>query len=548
MSEQIPPTANTHEQNATYQSNSEAQLAKEIASDEWSRVSPIAILYFFIKSLFFIVNNILIYTLPIFAFNFAKVKENIFLIGAGTLALASILLIASVLRYLFYFYRLSADRVEIKQGLVQKSHMDLPFGKIQNVKIIQPFYYRFSDFAIIELDTAGSAQKEANIVAIRLPLAESFKRKVQSVVQDSSADQTSQHDSINASTEATHSQEIILNQRSIKDLIIHGITNNRVWIFLGFLAPFYNAIAENIGNVLTVVGFDIASYLNYQSLSIGVFLLHVFSLVMLVMLVIVSFSIVGAIFVFYDYRLSKSEQRYIRRSGLLTKHEVSMKVSRIQRAVQQQDWLDILIGRVNLGFEQNSAGVPGANQASQINSASKLIVPSVTPEEADELTGDVFEVAALSKISYERISPRYIMRLLLYPGLLVFFIPMIFGLIGLTNENSNSVIIILGLVAIFIFIALACVLRWYRWGYASDENYVYVRKGFFGRDFIVFPISKIQQTKFNQTPLMRRSKLATAKFVLASGGIMVPYLPESKVTKIIDDALLLCARDKPAWM
>jgi putative membrane protein len=426
--------------------------------------------------------------------------------------------------------------------------MDLPFGKIQNVKIIQPFYYRFSDFAIIELDTAGSAQKEANIVAIRLPLAESFKRKVQSVVQDSSADQTSQHDSINASTEATHSQEIILNQRSIKDLIIHGITNNRVWIFLGFLAPFYNAIAENIGNVLTVVGFDIASYLNYQSLSIGVFLLHVFSLVMLVMLVIVSFSIVGAIFVFYDYRLSKSEQRYIRRSGLLTKHEVSMKVSRIQRAVQQQDWLDILIGRVNLGFEQNSAGVPGANQASQINSASKLIVPSVTPEEADELTGDVFEVAALSKISYERISPRYIMRLLLYPGLLVFFIPMIFGLIGLTNENSNSVIIILGLVAIFIFIALACVLRWYRWGYASDENYVYVRKGFFGRDFIVFPISKIQQTKFNQTPLMRRSKLATAKFVLASGGIMVPYLPESKVTKIIDDALLLCARDKPAWM
>jgi putative membrane protein len=548
MSEQIPPTANTHEQNATYQSNSEAQLAKEIASDEWSRVSPIAILYFFIKSLFFIVNNILIYTLPIFAFNFTKVKENILLIGAGTLALASILLIASVLRYLFYFYRLSADRVEIKQGLVQKSHMDLPFGKIQNVKIIQPFYYRFSDFAIIELDTAGSAQKEANIVAIRLPLAESFKRKVQSVVQDSPVGQTSQHDSINASTEATHSQEIILNQRSIKDLIIHGITNNRVWIFLGFLAPFYNAIAENIGNVLTVVGFDIASYLNYQSLSIGVFLLHVFSLVMLVMLVIVSFSIVGAIFVFYDYRLSKSEQRYIRRSGLLTKHEVSMKVSRIQRAVQQQDWLDILIGRVNLGFEQNSAGVPGANQASQINSASKLIVPSVTPEEADELTGDVFEVAALSKISYERISPRYIMRLLLYPGLLVFFIPMIFGLIGLTNENSNSVIIILGLVAIFIFIALACVLRWYRWGYASDENYVYVRKGFFGRDFIVFPISKIQQTKFNQTPLMRRSKLATAKFVLASGGIMVPYLPESKVTKIIDDALLLCARDKPAWM
>jgi putative membrane protein len=543
MSEQRTPATDTEEYKG-----SEAQLAKEIANDEWSRVSPIAILYFFIKSLFFIVNNFLIYSLPIFAFNFQKAKENILLIAAGALVLATILLIAAVLRYLFYFYRLSADRVEIKQGVLQKSHLDLPFGKIQNVKIIQPFYYRFSDFAIIELDTAGSAQKEANIVAIRLPLAESFKRKVQSVVQRDASTQAAAHQAEKTTANHDESHEIILNKRSIKDLIIHGITNNRVWIFLGFLAPFYNAIAENIGDILAVVGFDIASYLNYESLSIGVFLLHVFSLVMLVMLVIIAFSIVGAIFVFYDYRLSKSEHRYIRRSGLFTKHEVSMKMSRIQRAVQQQDWLDIIIGRVNLSFEQNSAGVVNANQSSQINSASKLIVPSVTPQEADELTADVFDVQALSQLSYERISPRYIIRLLLYPGLLLFFIPLLLGGIILSNEESNPVFVAFGLVGVLLIISLACVLRWYRWGYASDLHYVYVRKGFFGRDFIVFPISKIQQTKFTQTPFMRKADLATVKFVLASGGIMVPYLAKSKVTMVIDNALELCARDKPAWM
>jgi len=35
------------------------------------------------------------------------------------------------------------------------------------------------------------------------------------------------------------------------------------------------------------------------------------------------FSVTGAIFSFYGYTLSKVEGRYIRRSGLFTKHEVS---------------------------------------------------------------------------------------------------------------------------------------------------------------------------------------------------------------------------------
>lgn len=543
MSEQISSATDAQERKA-----SEAQLAKEIASDEWCRVSPIAILYFFIKSLFFFINNFLIYSLPIFAFNFQKAKDNILLLAAGSLVLTAIFLIGAVLRYLFYFYRLSADRVEIKQGVLQKSHLDLPFGKIQNVKIIQPFYYRFSDFAIIELDTAGSAQKEANIVAIRLPLAESFKSKVQSLVRTSTSTDTAAHEHADPGVVSDESQEIILNKRSIQDLIIHGITNNRVWIFLGFLAPFYNAIAENTGDILAVIGLDIASYLNYESLSIGIFLLHVFSLVMLVMLVIIAFSIVGAIFVFYDYRLSKREYRYIRRSGLFTKHEVSMKMSRIQRAVQQQDWFDVLIGRVNLSFEQNSAGVVNTNQSSQINSASKLIVPSVTPQEADELTADVFDVKALSQMPYERISPRYIIRLLLFPGLLLFFIPLLFGSIILSNDASNAISVALGLAGALLLITCACALRWYRWGYTFDQQYVYLKKGFFGRDFIVFPISKIQQTKFTQTPFMRKADLATVKFVLASGGVMVPYLEKSKVTAVIDAALEVCARDKPAWM
>lgn len=521
--------------------SSDAQLAREIASDEWSRVSPIAILYFFVKTLFFLVNNVLIYMLPIFAFNLAKLKEHPLLFTAIALLIVFFVLIASIVKYLFYFYRLSVDRVEIRQGLINKSHLDLPFSKIQNVKIIQPFYYRFSTFSIMELDTAGSAQQEANIVAIRLDMAESFKQKVLAIVSIGREHVFKNKDNISPSSEAQG--EILLNQRSIKDLIIHGMTNNRVWIFLGFLAPFFNAIAESIGSFLTDMGLDISSYLNYESQTIWMFALHLISIAMLIILFIVLFSIIASIFVFYDYRLSRSDERYIRRSGLFTKHEISMKVSRIQRAVQQQDWLDIIIGKVNLQFEQNSSGPASAAQAGQMNSANKLIVPSVDIEEADALVQDVFSVPPLSKMQYQHISPRYIFRLILFP-----YLPLVLLLSGIGIAQAFSLKGWFGIAGIVVLLIGLCTLRWYRWGFTRDSDFLYIRRGLLGRDYIVFPISKMQQSKFIQTPFMRARKLATLQIVLASGGMTIPYLLADEARCVIDDALLRVARDKPAWM
>ncbi len=38
-------------------------------------------------------------------------------------------------------------------------------------------------------------------------------------------------------------------------------------------------------------------------------------------------------------------------------------------------------------------------------------------------------------------------------------------------------------------------MRWYRWGYASDEHVIEIRKGYGGVDYYFFPISKVQQTE-----------------------------------------------------
>ena len=511
-------------------------------TQEWSRVSPLAIVYFFAKTTWGIGNS-LVYMLPILALNFDEVKNNIEIAFFVVLAAFLAILISSVLNYFFYFYKFSDKAVEIKQGVFKKSHLDLPFNKIQNVKIVQPLYYRFKQYAYIELDTAGSAKQEAKIIAIPLLLADSFKQLIMQIKQgDVSSSVAASNDKEDNSTSDVD-KEVLLNERSIKDLVIHGISNNRVWIILGALAPFYNSITDNLGGFLNSFGFDIAAYLDYQNQSIGLFIIHVLSIAMLLMLVMVSISVVGSIFVYYKYRLSKQGDRYVRRSGLLSKHEVSMRLSRIQIAVQQQDWLDVLIKRVNLQFEQNTSGYNSNAQAGNINCANKLMVPSVTLPESAALVQDAFEVQAFKSIPFKAISKRFILRMLI-----TIVLPIGLVLFAVAYVNKFPLAAFGIIVGFIILLALMVYQRWRRWGYYFSENFVYIRKGLLGVNYYVFPVAKLQQVSFIQSIFMKRNNLASLRFVLASGAYKIPFMPSQTAKNQSNFALNFVAKYKPAWM
>ncbi|MFC3123354.1 PH domain-containing protein [Agaribacter flavus] len=512
--------------------------------DDWSRVAPIGIAYFFFKSLFFFITNIAFYLIPALVLQSDKIKQHLDYVFLAVLCLLAVFMVFALFKYFFYTFKLSNDRIEIKQGVLRKTHLDLPFEKIQNVKIEQAFYYRFNDYATVELETAGSSQQEAKIVALKLHEAEALKARVLHTIKHrTDSNELSSLHAEQATSVDSDASEHILNTRSIGDLVIHGITNNRIWILLGAAAPFYNPIVENIGAIMEAIGFDIAGYLDYNSQSLGLFILHILSIVMVIMLAVVLLSVIGSIFVFYNYQLSKQGARYIKRSGLITKQEVSMKASRIQVAIQQQDWLDRIIGRANVKFAQNSTSQAGHNQGAQLNVASSLVVPSVTPTESDALIHDVFKQASINHRAYQHINPRYILRLLIFPVIpvcvLLFVVAYLasFNLIGWIIVSLVSVLLV-GL----------SVLRWYRWGYDFSEDFVCIRKGLLGVDFSIFPLGKIQQTKVKQTVLMEAHKLASIQMVLASGAHSIPYLPDDVAIALMDRGLLIVEKDKPAWM
>jgi putative membrane protein len=535
--------------------NMEEPKLKVETGDEWQRLSLISILYFTIRN-FTNSAQVLIYTLPALAISF-NIWDNLLspevLIGAGILFLSTS--VSGVISFLMYKFRVHNQHVEIHHGVFQRRYTNLPLWRIQNVKIERPFYYRPFGYALVVLDTAGSGKEEAKIVAVPEDYAEALKKQVlyEKALHDEgdldclpneylSDEQSSSFPTPRTRTKAidsSHSNEEVLNRRSVKDIIIHGITNNRVWIILGAAAPFYDDVFGLVSEWLADKGLQLNQLVGEQTVAWWQFGLYAFVILMMLMALVALLSVGGALFTFYGYTLSRTGDRYIRRSGLLNKLEVSMRASRIQMITAKQDWLDKILKRVNLYFEQNSTA---GQQMQELMSPNKLIVPSVTEDEAFALSQEVMPGCDLRGQDYQTISKRFITFWLLAGWTLPFIT---FFTIGAVSSHLD---IMLGSLVVFSAVSLLLTLRWWRWGIAYDSKYVYIRRGRIGIDYQCFEPYKAQQVIVKQSVFMKRRKQATVKFVLASGAVTVPFLPEDYVNKLADSVLFEVESTRRSWM
>lgn len=517
--------------------NSEPVLAllKPEATADWQRVSAIAILYFAVAISRFVVGQF-VYLIPPFILLFNRIKDNpgpAFGLLVGVMLLV---VIVALLKYYYFQYRLSSGTVEIRSGVFSKTYLNLPFNRIQNITLEQPLFYRPGDFVCLQLDTAGSVKQEARLMALRRPFAEALKQQILALRQTELITvETTAADAAAPITQVT-SNEQLLNRRSVTDLIIHGISNNRILLFLGIAAPFYNQLADKIQQLLLLAGVDLGAMFDPAQQSWLVIGLYAISLTLFIMLLFTVFSVLGSVLSFYGYTLHKKQDNYIRRSGLLTRHEVSMRLSRLQWVVLQRDWLDMLLGRVNLCFEQING------QLQQFSSEQKIMVPSVTPMQAQQLLAGAYPDNQLSTLVFTPISRRFIWRCF---GL--FWLPVAVMGPSILLMQQLPTLALLSTVPL-IFWALLIVMRWYRYGYAEDPSYYYVRRGYFGVDYYCFAKYKLQQVQFKQSLLMRRAGLCSVKLVLAAGALDIPYIDAQQGKNLLEHGLFQLQSSGKAWM
>lgn len=503
---------------------------------KWHRTSPVAVVFFLfrtVRQLAF--NGLPAIVVMVAAFGSGGSGRKALMLF-GLLALLAAGVIGSILSWLRFRFSMAEGRVLVRSGVFHREELSVGFDRIQNVKIQEPFYMRPFGLAVLGIDTAGSSQKEIMLGGIDRDQALRFREAVLSMARTEPEDG-------NAETEDPSGQRALLS-RSVKDIVIYGLTINFiVWVAVALGAffsagesteKFFSWAAERVQLDDVIMAVQVGgSFLGN--------LLLVSGMVLAVILLLPLVSVLGALFRHYGYRLTADDETYVRSSGLLTRHEESMKRHKIQAVVLRQNFIARFFSRTNMQLRVASAGSGVENGQMPTGARATFLIPVLRPSELSKFGEEFFPGCEIDAPGYSRVDRRRLTGIVL--GVVALCTLPVTGVLGFLVSWK-----FLAIPLLVLLIAWLVVNRyWKNSGYAVVGEYGFVRHGFVGSRTTVFPLFKVQRIDIRQSPGQRRRGLANLSIHLASHSLTVTHMDAADAQKIRDLALFYVESSNRAW-
>lgn len=506
-----------------------------VAPGQWQRLSPWAIAHFVQKA---VVQNIRVLLIGgVSAYVGSARIDTIDVPWIVPLVIIVLVLIGSTLTWLFYRYRVVGDAVQVRRGALFRQHLNLTFQRIQNIGIEHPFYFRPLGLVTLKIDGAGSRGEEINLAALDLGDGEALRDFILRQKQLSGVE-TGQPDPQSEDASSAEGESLFF-ARSVPDLILHGLTNNRAFIavaaIFGFLfqsglSPI--EIVQRLG-----IGFDI----EFAGLSLVRLALLVVLTLVAVIGIIALLSVVVSVFTYYGFTMYRTGDSLTIRRGLLTKHEIHVRKSRIQTIHLRQDWLDRLLGRCNVILERIShSQAQGEAAAAQ---SRRILVPSVRLREVAIVVDEILPGCRPAGLPFTPVSSRYFVK----NALIVSVFYVVFGGVVLILPESPSWLLALLLVLWPLHLARTW-LRWKAGGLAIDGDMLVARSGVIGIDYRLLATHKVQDVTHVQSLLMRRHDLSSLRLNTASTSIRVPHMPTDFIRRVVDYCAFRVESTARSWM
>ncbi len=481
----------------------------------WQRTSPVAVVFFLFNAARQFVNNGLPAIVVILAAYASASDSNQSLIQAALLLAIIIGILGSVLAWLRFRFCIIDDRILVRSGVLHREELSVDFKRIQNISIREPFYTRPFGLALLSIDTAGSGKKEIVLGGIKKDVAVSLRKTILSKARPIDDNAESEQD--------TQADPSLLLSRSGKDIAIYGLTINFIfWLLIAIGAVFgaYDFSEEVFMWLAAKIQIqDLISFAQGDGSLISSALI-ILGLGLAMFLLLPLISVIGALFRHYGYRLSIEGETYRKNSGLLSRHDESLKRHKIQAVVLKQNFVARLFNRTNIQLRVASAGT-GADQGQlPTGPKSTFLVPALHPEEVMDLTSEFLPACEMGKTKFSRINLRRFAAFKL--GLAV--LPPVLLVTGTLTLLVNWKFA--AMLPLAVGTACAAIYRsWQKLGYAVVGEYGFVRYGFIGTKTTVFPLFKVQRVDIRQSPGQRRKGLAHLNIHLASHSLKIPHMP-----------------------
>lgn len=451
--------------------------------------------------------------------------------------IAAVVLTHAVLTYLFYRYRILGDRIEIRSGALLRKHLELPFERVQNVRLEHPFYFRPLGLVTLKVDGAGASGEEVNLAALPRSNAEDLRAYIARRKHQIEGAGAGDADTI--AEDAPEERETVCFARTLLDLVVHGLTNNRSFLAIAGIAALASQSNLSPGDLVQRLGIDFDVVIAGFSV-VRLALLFVLSF-LLVVGIIAFLSVLVSIVTYYGFTVYRTGESLTIHRGLFTKHEIEVRKSRIQMLIVKQDWIDYLIDRRNIVLEQISHREQASNPA---DLRKRIVIPSVRLGETAALVNEVLpEAGNIDELPFTPVRKRYF-----YKHALIASVLYTAALAAAPVVPLPASIYVPGLAVLWSLHLLHVYMSWRRRGLAIDGDIVVVRSGTIGIEYHVFPAFRLQEVAHVQSLLMRRRDLSTVRFRTASSAVRVPYLSTDFARRVIDFCAYRVEASGRSWM
>ncbi len=417
-------------------------------------------------------------------------------------ALAVPALIGATLKYTLYRWRLTGDELLLRSGVLSRRNRVIPLARVQNVEVRQNVLHRVLGVAELRVETAG-AGAEAEAVLSVLGLAEAQGARVRLLAHRRASAVASAAGDGEAVDAIERPAVPPLAQLSTGDVLLAGATANEAGVIAAALAgllqfaddlplPFF----ERVGDA--VMGRAAESWLVFGAGLVLVFLVLGWLI-----------SIAGAVVRYHGFTLAVEGGEMRKRYGLLTVHEASVPLERVQAIRVEESLPRRLLGLASLSIE-TAGGTPGQRGGAE------AFVPIARRAEVGRLVCGIFGDAdadtplqPVHPAARRRLAFGYLVRLL------IVWAPF-WGARWLDVQPAGMLAPWMALLLPLPWLAAGWAYRGRGW--ALPPGYVMARSGVMTRVTWIVPDRKLQTLHLRATPFQRRRGLATVVVDTAAGG------------------------------
>ncbi|MCC7018359.1 MAG: PH domain-containing protein [Ardenticatenales bacterium] len=441
-------------------------------------------------------------------------------------------LVAEVVGYARYRYRMAPEELIIEEGLLSRSVRTIPYARIQNVDTVQNVLHRLLGVAEVRIETASGQGAEATMRVLGLGEVEALRRFVMARRGGAPID-------------VPPAQPAPIVQLGPLEIIAHGLTRNqRAALFFAVIGIGLNAVQwSGVGSdwwehvaPANVIGW-------YGRLfrldELGLVWLAVAMGIALLAALVAVLTVIGALWTaaqLWHFTLTRDGEDLRARYGLFTRHVATIPRFRIQSVAIWDSpfyrWLD----RIAVSVETAGGGKPGEG-----NAAGKRtwLAPIWPRERLDALLAEVQPGFDAGALAWRGVHPGAAGRMRRRGWFVTALVASGLAAIGwaavpFARWLGPAALIVLGGWTVLDAPRTAAGLGW-----ALTGDVFAVRNGWIRRTVAFARLGKIQSVSLHASPFDRRAGMASVRIDTAGRtdgehALVVPFLARSDAEALRD--------------